>query len=319
MMRGWKQTNVVVRSAGVCRHRPEAHATRDQAAFVRLAALMAVALMPTAVTRPAAAADPWADQVVSYSPGATADPNYSATPGVVIGAPERFTGENTPFGPFPGAVTMFNPAFGLDEIISIGEGGQLTVRFDEPITDDPAHLYGIDLLVFGNSFFAADFSNFPDASHLGTAALFDSDSAVIELSADGVNFLPVSTLADRLFPTEGYLDTLAFDGAPGLLPTDFTRPVNPALSLSDFDGLTHAQARALYSGSGGGAPVDLAEVGLTSVSHVRIRVPDDGNAATHLKAEIDAFATVPEPGTLALFGLAAFRWRCGRRRKTQRH
>jgi len=266
-------------------------------------AFRAMALMMLAPDA-ARAADPWADQVVSYSAGTSADPNYTAAPGVTLGSPERFSGENTPFGPFPGVVSMFSPAWGVDEIISIGEGGHLTVKFNEPVNDDPANPFGIDLLVFGNSFFAADFSSFPDASHLSSATLFDADAALIEVSTDGINFFSVAPLADRLFPTQGYLDSLAFDAVPGLLPTNFTRPVNPALTLADFDGLTRAQAVGLYGGSGGGTGIDLAAVGLSSIQYVRISVPDDGNSLTRRKAEIDAFATVPEPGTLLLAAAA---------------
>jgi hypothetical protein len=41
------------------------------------------------------------------------------------------------------------------------------------------------------------------------------------------------------------------------------------------------------------------------VRYVRIDVLDDGNAGTSLHAEIDGLATVPEPATAALLGLAA--------------
>src|SRR5262249_3276974 len=104
--------------------------------------------LTAALARDVAAA-PWADAVVDYAPGTTAQPGYT-TPSVPLGWPERVTGEI--FG-FPSNVTMFNPPFGNDEIVSIGEGGHLTVHMGEPVTNDPAHLYGVDLIVFGKAAF----------------------------------------------------------------------------------------------------------------------------------------------------------------------
>lgn len=250
------------------------------------------------------AADPWADAVLSYNPGVGADPGYSSNSAVTLGSPERFTGETDFGGAFQGVVSIFNPTFGTDEILSIGEGGSLVVQFNEPIVNDPGHLYGVDLIVFGNSFFAADFSNFPDVTQLTSASLFDSDSALIEVSADGVNWFAVSAAADQLFPTQGYLDSGAFDGVPGLAPTDFLKPVDPALTAADFNGLTYAQSVALYDGSGGGTPIDIGQTPLGSASFVRISVLDDGNPGTTLNAEIDAFAAVPEPATALLLAAA---------------
>jgi len=241
-------------------------------------------------------ADPWADAVVSYDPGSGAAEGYT-DPAVVLGTPERYTGE----GVWPGVVSMFNPAWGADEIVSIGDGGQLTVRFDEPITDDPSHLYGVDLIIFGNAGFI-DVA-YPNGQIGDPAGMFGADPAVIEVSADGVTFFEIpDVFADALFPTQGYLDSGPYDASPGSEPADFLRPMNPSLSLSDFDGLSYAEALALYDGSGGGAPVDLAwavdsegqPAGLTQAWYVRIRYSGPANA------EIDAFAVVPEPGVLVL-------------------
>ena len=98
-----------------------------------------VALIVTLVFCESAAASPWGFAVVSYDPGLGAAPGYQ-NPATALGAPERFTGE----GVFPGAVTMFNSAFGTDEIVSIGEGGHLTVRFDQPVLDGPGNLYIVE-------------------------------------------------------------------------------------------------------------------------------------------------------------------------------
>lgn len=238
-------------------------------------------------------ASPWAEVVDSYDSGLSPAAGFM-DPGTALGSPERFTGE----GVFPGAVTMFNSPFGTDEIVSIGEGGQLTVQFGSPVVDDPANLFGIDLIIFGNSGFID--GNFPNGQMTTPAALFGADFATVEVSANGVDFFAVSGMPDALFPTQGYLDVTPFQSTAGSIPSDFLKPLNPSLTLSSFDGLTYAAALALYDGSGGGTPIDIAGSGLSSISYVRISVPDDGDPLTFLNAEIDAFANVPEPSTLSL-------------------
>ena len=140
--------------------------------------------------------DPWADEVISYDEGSNPAAGFT-TPGTALGPPERFTGE----GVFPGAVTVFNSPFGTDEIVSVGEGGALVVRFDTPIADDPDNPYGIDLLVFGNALFVYD------GAGVGNPAGLFSDPGLIDISADGITWVAVpGVAADDLFPTEGYLD-----------------------------------------------------------------------------------------------------------------
>ena len=264
-------------------------------------------------TEIARAADPWADSVVSYQAGSTAVPGYT-NPLTSLGEPSRYTADPN----FPSVVSIFSAAYLPDQIVSIGEGGHLTVRFDEPVVDDPANPYGMDLIVFGNAFFAADFSDFPNVSQENPARLFDSDLLHIELSADGVNFFPVAQLGDRLFPTQGYLDSGAFDGSPGAVPSNFRKPVNPSLGLANFNALSYADSLALYDGSGGGRPIDIAQTGLGFVTHVRFSLPDDGNPQTSIKGEIDALAAVPEPVTVALTGVGFLLARADSRRRRMR-
>src|SRR5690606_18716107 len=126
---------------------------------------------------------------------------------------------------------------------------------------------------------------------------------LIEVSANGVDFVPVSGGADGAFPTVGYLDvTEPFPSAEGTVLSDFTKPVNPA-ALANVAGLNTAQIIAAYEGSGGGTGIDLASTGLGSISSVRISNP----AGSPRTIEIDALAdvrTVPEPATLGLAALA---------------
>jgi hypothetical protein len=225
--------------------------------------------------------DPFADESVSYDQGANPAPGYT-DPQTALCSPQRFTGE----GVFPAVVSPFSPPFGIDEIVSIGAGGHLVVRFDTPVTDDPGNPYGIDLLIFGNTGFLDD--GWP----LGiVGGVFGDDGGVVEVSADGTEWLLVSGVpADGMLPTAGYLDAGPYDEQPGSAPSTFTRPADPDLVLGDLLGLDHQELVELYAGAGGGTGVDLAAVKLPAASYVRISNP--GDPATTPAVEIDALSDV---------------------------
>ncbi len=237
-----------------------------------------LALAVTAIAVPASGGDdPFADQVMSYDQGANPSDGYT-NPSTTLGAPERFTGE----GIFPSVVSPFSPPWGTDEIVSIGAGGHLVVRFDTPVTDDPANPFGIDLLIFGNTGFI-DLA-FPDGVAGG---LFGNDGGVIEVSPDGTTWFVIEgAAADGPFPTIGYLDAGPYDTEPGAVASDFTRPIDPAVVPGDVTGLAYGDLLVIYAGSGGGAGVDLATVSLSAICCVRITVPG-GDAV-----EIDALGDV---------------------------
>lgn len=266
------------------------------------------------------AADPWADHVVSYiegtgvqGPNTPSDPFTFAPyndPLTTLGEPTRITSPDS----FGSPVTPLNPPFRANEIVSIGRGGELVVRFDEPVTNHAANPFGVDLLIFGNAFFAGDFVN-PDFSFnvAGTAIGVAAEGGLIEVSADGVSYVSIAGDADGSFPTNGYADlTDPFSFSPGVVPANFTLPVDPAF---DPVGKTYAEILAGYNGSGGGFGVDLATVGLSSISYVRITNP----AGAQFVPEIDGFAdvaAVPEPAasTAFLIGAALIAWQTRKRR-----
>ena len=256
------------------------HHTTTIARFITLATV----LVSSHTAGAASAADPWADNVIQYVLGAEiADVNDVAgdpfiDPTTALGEPTRFTSDPQFFG---GAVTPFQSPFRAKEVVSIGEGGRLVLEFDEPVLDDPANPFGIDLLIFGNSFL-----NFLTGEPV-------TEGGTVEVSDDGTNFFVVpGGEADSTFPTLGYLDLSdPFQTTPGSVVSDFTLPVAPAVNIAGF---TLAQIVTAYNGSGGGSPVDLAAVGLSQISFVRITNPvGSGNTP-----EIDALADVapmPEP------------------------
>ena len=253
----------------------------------------ALALAALDLTRPAVAADPWADHVVSYTAGSGA--GAFINPAVAIGEPTRYIND-LQFG--GSAVTPFNAPYLAENIVTVGNGGSLTVSFDEPVVDDPLNPFGIDLLIFGNAFYFLDFG-----SGQATGGIV-AESGLIEVSANGVDYVALpGVVPDGAFPTLGYLDvTESFPANAGAVASDFTNPVNPAFNPT---GLTITGIIAGYQGSGGGVGIDLAATGLSAISYVRI-----SNLATSgsVTPEIDAFAdvaAVPEPASWLLFFVGA--------------
>ena len=165
------------------------------------------------------------------------------------------------------------------------------IDFDTPVTDDPRNPYGIDLLIFGN----AGFTDAAWPNGIVGTSLFGADGGTVEVSADGLSWIPVpAAVPDDLFPTIGYRDAGPYDAAPGSAPTQLTKPVDPALRLSDFIGLDNDEVIGLYGTSGGGNGIDLGALGLSEISFVRISNPID--AAEHI--EIDALADVTPAGDI---------------------
>jgi hypothetical protein len=241
--------------------------------------LALAALGPAISAASALAVDsPFASSVVSYLAGSGAVPGFT-NPTVALGSPERFTGE----GFQPQCVTPFQPAFRPNEVVSLGVGGSIVLAFDHDVVDDPRNPYGIDLIVFGNSFFT-DLSGGG-----GVAGGLASEGGRILVSADGVAWTEVPGVAgDGLFPTLGYLDAGPFATAPGLVESDFLRPVDPAMTMDEIVGLDFDALIERYDGSGGGAGIDLAPLGLASIRYVRI----DGPGVVGTSPEIDAIADV---------------------------
>lgn len=215
---------------------------------------------------------------VSYVAGAGVPLAYR-NPAAALGEPARFSGA----GVDPGVVSPFQAAFMPDEVVGIGPGGSLVLAFDADVTDDPANPFGVDLIVFGNAFFA-------DLDHPeGVFAGLFSEGGEIDVSEDGVTWHTVpGAAADGMFPTLGFLDAAPYDRVAGAVPSDFTRPVDPAAALEIVVGTTYEELLALYDGAGGGTGIDLASAGVTKARFVRIRVPL-GACCT---AEVDAISAV---------------------------
>lgn len=240
------------------------------------------------------AASPYADTVVSYTPGNTAQASLD-NPASSLGAPSSVTVDPV-FGNSP--VDPFNPPYLASQIVSVGEGGSLTVRFNLPVRNHPANPFGLDFIIFGSAGFIITNGDYTGGG-ITDGTLFGSNPGEtrIWVSADNATFYELNPAfaptADHLFPTDG--------------SGDFQTPVNPALASDDFAGQGLTGIRNLYGGSGGGTAYDLSwardtlgqSVALTEVSYIRIDVLSG-------RAEIDALASVPEPATWGLLLAGGF-------------
>jgi hypothetical protein len=269
---------------------------------------------------PARADSPYATTLVSYSSDLTGSSLYN-DPYAALGQPST-NFKNSGFSPATGRVKLVEPAWnvGLSNeklITSLNRvGDYITVKFDHQVTDDPNNPYGIDFLVFGNSFYVGSgFVN--DNSDMSTYRLVGGafyEPMKVSVSQDGVNWYTYNSgpYCDSAFPTQAYLWDAVNHAWTNTL-SDFTKPVNPTLkSLLETGNMSAADAIALYDGSGGGTGFDLAESGLSWIQYIKVEATS-GFAA----GEVDAFADVapvPIPGALwllgtGLAGLAAFRKR----------
>ena len=222
---------------------------------------MATVLISVFMTGECFCDSPFATRVVSYIPGTGAATGHR-NPQTALGEPARITGTSSA----PETVTPFQPAWMTNQIVSIGAGGSLTLELGQAAIDSPNNPFGVDLIVFSNAFFS-------DVSGgQGSPGYCFADGGVIDVSDDGATWFEIpNTQADGPMPTMGFIDAGPFDSMPGELPTDFRKPMNPAITLSDLQELNYIDVINAYNGSGGGVGVDLASVGLNQAHFVRIR------------------------------------------------
>jgi hypothetical protein len=237
----------------------------------------------------------FADAVIAYTPGTGFATEFGTGLGftnaaVALGEPSRITP-----GQFGGPVDPFNPPYLRDQIVSLGQGGSLTLRLDSPARNDSRNPFGLDFVVFGNSGFIITNGNFSGGG-ITDGSLFAANEGAthVSVSVDGSSFYQLtpslSPTVDGLYPTDGL--------------GDFHIPVDLTLKSADFAGKDLAGIRALYDGSGGGTGFDIAwardnsgnPVVLDAINFVRIDVLSGAS-------EIDAVSIVPEPGVMAILAI----------------
>jgi hypothetical protein len=201
-------------------------------------------------------------------------------------------------------VTPFGPPFSKSQLVSIGTGGEITLQMDMPIVNDPGDPFGLNFIIFANSFFVQNGGSGQNATTSGSL-FFHPASTLIQVSADDVNWY---TLNPALAPQPGEFFPTYGGGNP-------LSPVNPALATMNFAGMTLAQVESLYGGSAGGTGYSLSwaqdsggnSVDLAAADYVQIEVESG-------VLDMDAVSAVPEPGTWALIllgGAVVWFWSTG--------
>jgi len=226
----------------------------------------------------------FAAEVVSYKSGVGFATDWSTGAGytnkdAIVGPPAR----ETP-GKWGGPITPFSPPYLIGQILSIGEGGEVTLKFGKPIRDESINPFGLDFLVFGGSGFTITNGDFGGGGITDGTLFGQADGETrVSVSADGDAWFVLdpkrAPAFDAYHPTDG--------------SGDFGLPVNPALAKGDFAAGGLAMFTELYDGSGGGTGYDLGwavdaagkAVALGQVRFVRLEVLSG-------KAEIDAVSDV---------------------------
>lgn len=224
----------------------------------------------------------FADQVVAYDPGVGYAKSFSGigytNAGAALGPPNR----DTSFGP----VQPFNPPFDIQEIVSMGTNGSITLRMAAPIIN----ANGADFVLYGNAgFIDMDYPNGRTDSAGSTFGENPGTTRVWVSPDNSAYYLLNPSLApvvDRLFPTDG--------------AGEFGMPLNPALTRTNFFNASLQQIRQLYAGSAGGTAYDAAwaqdnagnPVFLPAIQYIRIEVLTG-------RAELDGIAAVPGRAMLA--------------------
>ena len=202
-------------------------------------------------------------------------------------------------------------------VTTIDPGTYVTVKFDHKVMDYPLNPYNQDFIVFGNAFFLhSEQVEISDSTDMNTVML--PSSAVIEFGeviisvSQGLGGDPNDPnswdwytfgngpWADDLYPTQAYeWDRENAQWTDNEM--DFTKPVDPNLGLSAFNGLSVADAIELYDGSGGGTAFDLKDLpdydelivdpntDCQWIQYVRL---EGGQGQFALGGEVDAIADV---------------------------
>ena len=264
-----------------------------------------------------AMADSFAAEVISYNAGTTPATRdyYNAgwayvetvslmNSSVALGKPTGFVTE--PYDPSGAIVSPFSPAANPDQIVSIGEGGSLTLRLE-------------NYAVVGDGVEIGLFANVGVWNYGGQSGTLGVDSVTVEFSANGLAWTPPESVTADI-PTDVWADASDpyLTSTTGLTEADFSKPFTG--NISDLLGKDYAEIKTLFDGSAGGRWLDLSSTGLSQVGYIRFSVADDDDALTTLNFELDAVsvasghigAALPEPcslGLLALVGTCLLRRR----------
>lgn len=239
-----------------------------------------------------------------------------ADPTAALAAPEPIVGADTAFA---GVLSPFNAHYSPENLVAIGRGGSITLRYQNPV---PV-VAGPEVGVFTNASFPDfDYPNglAPDPIQTSAVQEYGAErTAVVEVADALGNFYNVGRFTfDE--PTNYFANATSpfqFPAPDPAVVADFGKPF--AAPQSSFSGRTFGEILQILDGSAGGTWVDVpAASGLTEINYVRFSDPlwllPDGTFAetrtsiydpTYVKPAdlfIDAVSGVPEPsGVVLLF------------------
>jgi hypothetical protein len=260
---------------------------------------------------------------------------YSNSTAILGQPPLTFNGSANPNVQQSELVKIVDPPFNLDlngnpvltQLPNFPTTTQITVQMGAPISHNPAHPYGDDLIVFGNSFYLGG-GAVDDTTNLNNLTLSGgifSHPVQVSVSPDNVNWFTFPVTAG-LQPYNAYQwnDATASWTTNELNPTV---PLNPSVYTTNFAGDTAAQVLDAYGNSAGGTAFDLdnaldsngmtlAQYGYNSIDYVRVSSTSSGYAViagiSAVSTPISNFVWIPEPADMvvpALGGLALLRSR----------
>ena len=267
---------------------------------------------PRAATGPDYDSNDFAAEVVEYVPGEGIGKDWLTRqpfndPNAALGPPALSTTGDGWYVPTDESVPVVPVyvAFRASELVTIGNGGHLTVRFNHPVADDANNPYGIDFIIYGDAYQligkGQGWTN-GNPEELILAGSASGEPGLVAVSQDGRTWYSFSSgpYADNFAPTAGRRwDDVNDVWAEELDPT---KPVDPNLAAAEMEGLTLAEMIRVYDGSAGGTGFDLRRLDPNDYAALAvdpntgrrwiqyIRIQDDPDSA--VTTEIDAVADV---------------------------
>jgi hypothetical protein len=247
----------------------------------------------------------FATEVIDYVQGTNIGRDYITDkefnePNAALGRPIIDTTQDDMY--HIGPVLPVYPAHRAFEVVTIGNGGRLTVKFNKPIENNANNPYGIDFIIFGNAFYGTlGWRHYnDDPAYVSLVETFNDEPGIVSVSQDGEIWYTFSggPFADDFVPTLGRIYN-PYDPNTSLgewnlwwgRPTNPTLPLNPLLSHEDFYVLNLAQICEVYGDSAGGTGFDIGTLGLNWIQYVRIEDKPTSSATT----EIDAISIAKPP------------------------
>jgi len=209
----------------------------------------------------------FAKEVIFYNAGLKA--GIFTFPQSALGRP---TVDTDYYGAARPAVPVY-PAWKPGEVVTVGIGGTLILKFSHKISDDENNPYGIDFLVFGNAMQAIGgmenwFYGDPADIFL-TSGFVNTEAGKVSVSQDGILWYSFESgpFADSFAPTLGRI----YDpNNPHFYPgwnnlwwgeaTNPTLPLDPNVKSEDYAGRTVAELCFAYGRSAGGTSFDLEKL-----------------------------------------------------------